>query len=290
MSLLVNDHASLANAASLQGIVLLPGDVLYIPPCQVVVEKAVTATNIGVRATRLWVHPRAHSLWYYFRCLFSAKLSCIVIADEPGVSYLGGHVVCFMYLPNLRDMSLSRIMMEECTRLTSSNELPGLCGFSLADAVGRAGSSSHEEDSEEEPGRATGQKAEADAGPGNPKAVSLPDGSLTAVAAPDGDAIDVGLFAQMSEEDLRVLLVDISWAEFEKHILAATDHELFSAHEHYVRTELIGENNPDDIDAWVFASGAGDPMEDVICWYRWLSANKDKPLSADGVTAKETCL
>ena len=73
------------------------------------------------------------------------------------------------------------------------------------------------------------------------------------------------------DDDVRAqLLRDLPEGEFEDQIAAAQDHSLFPMHIQYVKTDLIGENNPDDIDAWFFADPNGDQLEDLSCWYKWL--------------------
>ena len=59
---------------TLKGTKLLPGDVLYLPPCQVVVEKAIQGVNMAIRATPIFAHPRAYELYKLYRTVHSGPL------------------------------------------------------------------------------------------------------------------------------------------------------------------------------------------------------------------------
>eukprot|EP00439_Symbiodinium_sp_Y106_P079593 s38_g18.t1 len=53
---------------------LLPGDVVYFPPCCLTVDKALTQHNLGVRATSMFFNARAYRSYQLYRTVYSACL------------------------------------------------------------------------------------------------------------------------------------------------------------------------------------------------------------------------
>ena len=60
--------------ASVQGGFLLPGDVIYIPACSVVIEKAVVDHNISFRAISSFANNRVYSLYRLYSEVYPKKL------------------------------------------------------------------------------------------------------------------------------------------------------------------------------------------------------------------------
>lgn len=59
---------------SLRGGTLLPGDVLYIPPCQVIVEKTLRGSAVGIRAAPSFFHGRCYDLCKLYLTVHSGLL------------------------------------------------------------------------------------------------------------------------------------------------------------------------------------------------------------------------
>lgn len=63
--------------SSLRGGTLLPGDVVYIPACALVVEKAIKSQNLGIRALSTFMHPACLQLFREYVSSNSGKLACV---------------------------------------------------------------------------------------------------------------------------------------------------------------------------------------------------------------------
>ena len=59
---------------SLRAGTLLPGDILFVPACAIVIEKSVKENNTGLRATSTFMHSRAQRLFSLYRQVHRAKL------------------------------------------------------------------------------------------------------------------------------------------------------------------------------------------------------------------------
>ena len=73
----VSQQAVSANSfglISLCGNTLLPGDVLYIPPGSIVVEKAVGGESTGIRCSAIFMHCRVYELYKAYRTVYSGFL------------------------------------------------------------------------------------------------------------------------------------------------------------------------------------------------------------------------
>ena len=66
----------LDNLISLRGVTLVPGDILYIPPCQVIVEKTLRGSAVGVRAAPTFFHRRCYDLCKLYLTVHSG---CLVL-------------------------------------------------------------------------------------------------------------------------------------------------------------------------------------------------------------------
>ena len=257
--MLSKDDPGLADASSLTGACLLPGDLIYLPPCSLLIEKSVQSTNICTRTTPLWMHPRAHRLWFLYRCVFSAPLGSNF--KRIGLSHSHSHSFgCEFELwqtlrlclrAALRDLSAD-VMSVETTKLHNVSDY-----ISLRDAL-----------------------ASDD--------INKPD-------QPDEMELTAEEICRFSEEERQEMLSDLSEEDFQNHIDAALRHKYFEEHCEYVRNELIGLNNPDSIDAWKFGDHAGDAFEDLMCWYAWLAtkmagSTESTEATATGNATAATCV
>lgn len=69
-----NGESIFDGLASLQGGFLLPGDVLYLPACTVVLEKAVVEHNISFRAISSFANSRVYQLYRLYSQVYPKKL------------------------------------------------------------------------------------------------------------------------------------------------------------------------------------------------------------------------
>lgn len=86
--LLTGGGSSDLELASLRGGTLLAGDLLYIPPCSLIVEKAVKADNVGLRSACCFFNKHAQEVFKRYLAVHStclqinAKMSCLVLCGE----------------------------------------------------------------------------------------------------------------------------------------------------------------------------------------------------------------
>ena len=174
---------------------------------------------------------------------------------------------------NLRDLALSRMMMEEATKL----QFQQASGFALLDVAQRASvPAPHEEEAARCKALENGDDEKQARAPKSPVATEWTDGTMTAEQRKKADAVDPWAIAEMHVDDISKLLQRCDEDVFQKHVDAAKCHELFSEHKQWVKETLIGLNNPEDVEAWVFCDHEfGDPLEDMVTWYEWLSQRRN---------------
>jgi len=60
--------------SSLRAGTLLPGDIVFVPACAIVIEKSVKENNIGLRSTSTFMRSRSQRLFSLYRQVHPAKL------------------------------------------------------------------------------------------------------------------------------------------------------------------------------------------------------------------------
>ena len=84
---------------------------------------------------------------------------------------------------------------------------------------------------------------------------------------------------EMSDDNLREHMLDLLPEEFLAHIQSARAHALMDEHRAYVIKEF-GKDFDDGGESWDFGSENGEPLEDILLWFAWLSKQRRIPGSA----------
>ncbi|CAE7532401.1 unnamed protein product, partial [Symbiodinium microadriaticum] len=237
---------------SLRAVTLLPGDVLYIPPCQVMVEKTLRGSAVGIRSTPTFFHRRCYNLCKLYLTvhsgclvLFWLRLLLVVLVKSHTPAFV---LVIPLFQWCLRDFH-AKVMAEEFRKLT----FPG--GPTLAEAIG------------------VSQPKLKESLPS--KAVAKPDGTM--VACPKKLQTDepmedtLNSYVDMCEEERHALVELMDEAELTLHINMAKVHPECKNYEKYVVVDLLGKPWDEDGGNNRRIGGEGRRVqEDVFGWYEFL--------------------